>query len=118
MAQLGSTLGFDSMREIETLWQKHRASVFPKDCHTKNVEDTMLVLLDADTAGCIQTYLARHGKLDLWRVAILGLCYRQLTIAVRGLDGEAREYFSQLESLARLVLMAVADKARKTYAKT
>ena len=102
------------MDDIQTLWQQHRAAGFPSACCGVEIEGTDLVLLDADTAGCVQTFLARDGELDLWRVATLALCYRELAIVVRVLQGEGRDYFARLENLSRLVLRAVADRPRKT----
>ena len=72
-----------------------------------------LVMIDADTAGCISTFLSRDRTLDTWRLAILGLCYRNLSVVVGELDGGARVYFSRLENLAGLVLRAIAAKGER-----
>jgi hypothetical protein len=68
-----------------------------------------LILVDADTAGCISTFLAWGGRLDPWRMAVLGLCYHHLAVVVAGLEGEGREYFARLEEVAGLVLCAIRD---------
>ena len=78
----------------------------------KEIESIDLTLLDSDVAGCILTFLQNDGELDLWCTAILGLCYRDLAIALRKLDGEAQDYFQRLETLSKLVLEAVRDKAK------
>jgi len=101
------------MDEIQMLWQQHNAAALPDGCRGVGVEGTDLVMLDADTAGCVQTFLERSGQLDLYRVAILGLCYRELAVALRVLEGDAQEYFGRLEKLARLVLEAVAHETKK-----
>ncbi len=102
------------MEQIQTLWQQHSAAAFPEACRGAEVEGTDLVMLDADTAGCIQTFLERGGHLDLGRVAVLGLCYGELAVALRVLEGEAHAYFSRLQSLARLVLQAAAHEHNET----
>ena len=102
------------MDQIQILWQQHFEAPFPAGCRGAEVEGTDLVLLDADTAGCVQTFLQMDGHLDLGRVAALGLCYRELAISLRTLKGEAHAYFSRLENLARLVLQAVAHEIDKT----
>jgi hypothetical protein len=102
------------MDQIQTLWQQHSEAPFPEGCRGAEVKGTDLVMLDADTAGCVQTFLERGGHLDLGRVAVLGLCYRELAVALQVLEGEAQAYFSRLESLARLVLQAVAHETDKT----
>ena len=98
---------------IAKLWSDHYAAPFPKECAGEQIEDIDLVLLDADVTGCISVFLQNGGKLDHWRTAILGLCYRHLAIVVRNLSGEAQGYFWRLETLAGLVLEAVRDETRQ-----
>jgi len=99
------------MSDIQNLWEEHRQAGFPGACRGVEIEGTDLVLLDSTAAGCVQTFLARGGELDLGGVATLALCYRELAVVARALQGEARGYFARLESLARLVLQAVAHGA-------
>ena len=98
---------------IEQLWQEHYSAEFPTGCAGEEIEGIDLASLDGDTAGCISTFLMRRGELDLWRTAALGLCYRDLTIVIQQLDGEARDYFYRLETLSKLVLESVRDGASK-----
>ena len=98
--------------EIDELWHHHKETRFPLDCRCEAVGGIDLILIDADTAGCVSTFLSRGGRLDPRRVAILGLCYRNLAIVVAGLEGQAREYFARLEKLSGLVLCAVRDGAK------
>ena len=100
--------------QIEALWQEHLASAFPKGCGGKEIDGVDLVLLDADTSGCIQTLVNNDGQLDIWRTAILGLCYRDLAVVTASLRGEAREYFTRLETLAGLTLRTIRDTLRAT----
>jgi hypothetical protein len=74
------------------------------------ITSNQMRLLDSDIAGCVTTFIKKQ-KLDLSHTAILGLCYRDCTVVVRGLDGDAKEYFHRLEKLAKLVLESARDAA-------
>jgi hypothetical protein len=65
------------------------------------------VMLDADVAGCVTTFLKR-GNLNLFQTARLGLCYRNASFVVPILNKEGAAYFWRLERLAELVLKQVA----------
>jgi hypothetical protein len=65
-------------------------------------------MLDADIAGCVSTFLEMGGRLDLWRAAILGLCYRVAALVARTVSEPARTYYGRLERLARLTLETLA----------
>ena len=96
---------------IENLWQEHQENRFPTGYGGEEIEGVDLALLDADIAGCVDTFLKRRN-LDLFRVSILGLCYRDCSIVARELDGVAKEYFLRLETLARLVLESVRHASK------
>lgn len=96
---------------IEELWHEHEAARFPAECRLRSVDDIDLVMLDSNTAGCVSTFVSR-GTLDSWRLAVLGLCYRDLAVVVRNLLGESEVYFARLEELARLVLICMRDLTR------
>jgi len=98
---------------IAELWGQHQAAPFPPGCRGEEIGGIDLVLLDATTAGCASTFLARSRKLDPWRLSVLGLCYHDLAVVVAGLKGEARAYFARLEELASLVLCAVRDASKQ-----
>ncbi|MFO0813627.1 MAG: hypothetical protein U0796_10440 [Gemmatales bacterium] len=104
------------MPTVEDLWQKHRTAPFPSGCRCKTVEGIDLIHIDADTAGCVSTFLSQGNRLDPWRLAILGLCYHDLPVVVAGLDGAAREYFARLEELAGLVLYRIRDTSKQNNA--
>jgi len=96
---------------IEELWQEHIGEQFPSNYVGKEIEGIDLVLLDADIAGCVETYIKRQ-QLDFKDIAILGLCYRDCAVAVKGLNGVALDYFLRLEKLAMLVLEAIRDTVK------
>jgi len=99
--------------QVEDFWRQHLDARFPPDCRGETVGGIDLIMIDADTAGCVSTYLAWGGRLDLGRLAVLGLCYQHLAVVVAGLEGEARGYFARLEELAGLVLVAVRDTSQR-----
>ena len=57
---------------IEEIWQEHQGEKFPSGHVGEEIEGIDLALLDADIAGCVETYIKRR-KLDLKHTAILGL---------------------------------------------
>jgi len=94
---------------IEELWQQHLDAPFPANCRCKKVAGWDLIMLDADSAGCISTFIDRGGKLDMRRLAGLGLCYHRLALVSAELTNEARDYFRRLETLAELVLTTIGN---------
>lgn len=96
---------------IKKIWEEHREARFPSVCRGAEIDGIDFVMLDADIAGCVSTFLKR-GTLDLWRTAILGVCYRNVTYVLPQLPDEGRLYFERLERLARLVLDVVREQAK------
>jgi hypothetical protein len=97
---------------IQELWQAHYAAPFPDGLQGFEIEGIDLVSLDADTAGCVSTFLSNQGQLDLWRTAVLGICYRNLAVVTNKLPSEAQNYFQRLERLAGFVLQTVRDNSQ------
>jgi hypothetical protein len=102
-------------QEIRKLWDLRMTEKFPHGYGGEVIDGIDLVLLDSDTAGCVITFIQNSGKLDVWRTAILGLCYRNLTVVVGQLSGEGKEHFSKLETISNLVLkdIVAAEKAQQ-----
>ena len=96
---------------IAELWREHRAARFPSGYQGEEVAGFDLILLDADSAGCVSAFLSRGGRLDPALLAVLGLCYHHLAIVAAQLRDEAQQYFGRLEELAGLVLAEVRDGA-------
>ena len=92
---------------IKDLWKEHLATPFPKECRGRDLNGIDFVLLDANIAGCVQTFVER-GKLNLFQLAMLGLSYRDATFVIPTLNDEGAAYFWRLERLAELVLKAIA----------
>jgi len=94
---------------ISDLWQRHLAAPFRKGFRGRDLNGIDFVMLDANIAGCVQTFLER-GKLNLFQTATLGLSYRDVSFVVPTLNEQDAEYFWRLERLAKLVLRAIALK--------
>jgi len=101
--------GLMGKRLIAKLWKEHLSAPFPKDYRGKDVDGIDFVMLDADVAGCVDTFVSR-GKLNLYQTAVLGLCYRDLNVVMPDLNEEGKVYYGRLERLAELVLKAVATR--------
>ena len=99
---------------INDLWEEHKAAPFPKGFRAKDVDGIDFVVLDANVAGCVDTFLSR-GNLNLYQTAILGLSYQNLSHVIPILNDEGKEYFGRLERLAELVLKSVALKNEKEH---
>jgi hypothetical protein len=98
---------------IEQLWQEHQAAPFPKGFRARHIDGIDFVMLDADIAGCVSTFLSRRRSLDVWRTAVLGASYRNVTFVLQHVnDEEGRRHFSRLEALARLTLDALREGAK------
>src|SRR4051812_730309 len=96
------------MDEIRRLWRQHQDARYPDGYRGVEVAGVELILLDADIAGCVSTYLHNGGELDLQRAAILGRCYRDAALVVRELNGTPQAYFAHLERMAAKVLEALS----------
>lgn len=89
---------------IEALWQEHREQSFPVACEGLTLGGFDLSVLVEHTTDCVGVYLRDGGELGCRRTAMLGICYRALSVAALSLEGEAQAYFVRLEKLARLML--------------
>jgi hypothetical protein len=87
------------------MWQAHYDRWFPPLLRGAEVGDINMVLLDADTAGCVSSWLGNGGHLDPHKTQVLASCVEDLdtTLAVFT-DGEEQYYLQQLRILAAAVL--------------
>jgi hypothetical protein len=96
------------MTEIKQSWQDFLKMPFPYGCAGTEVEDIDLASLDTFSAGCIDAFIDREGRLDRKRISVLKNCSRELDKVVSHLDGEAKEYFEHLRILTKQVLDVVS----------
>jgi hypothetical protein len=74
------------------------------------VGDIDVVLLDSNTAGCVNTWLANGGHLDSERTRILTTCVKDLdTVLAVFTDGEEQYYLQQLRILAAAALVKTEE---------
>ena len=97
------------MNEIARLWSQHESAEFPAECRGEELGGIDLVMLDADAAGCICSFLGCRGKLDRTRHEILRTCRSELETVVSQLVGRPQQYYSRLLKLSELVLHELPD---------
>jgi hypothetical protein len=102
-------------QKILEIWEIHRTSKFPSGYGGEVIDGIDLVLLETYVAGCVFTFIQNGGRLDIWRTAILGRCYRDLSVLINHLSGEAKKYFSRLEIISNLILkdIILAEKVHQ-----
>ncbi|MGI5238718.1 hypothetical protein [Dactylosporangium sp. CA-139066] len=95
--------------DIAEMWRAYCHRRFPTRLRGAEVGGIDVVLLDADTAGCVSAWLANGGQLDAARLRILTSCVTNVAAALTVFaDGEERYYLEQLHILAA----ATARKCR------
>ena len=90
------------------LFKEHQLANFPEAYRGIEVKGIHLVMLDADTAGCIDAFYGKSGKgkaLDRKRHEILSRCRTELKIVIGELQGYPREYFQRLLVICDAVLL-------------
>lgn len=87
---------------IRELWEEHNAASFPKGLRGLSMENRDFVMLDADMAGCISTFLSRK-TLDTWRLSLLALDFYHVHNISSALHDEAVSYFWRLGRIAELI---------------
>ena len=87
------------------LWAEHLDAPFPARLRGEEIAGVEMVLLDADTAGSLQTWLGSDFKLDQRRRADLEDELKDLNRVVPLLDdSDERAYYERLRRLVRLAL--------------
>jgi hypothetical protein len=92
------------------LYKEHLNAQFRDNYRGVSINGIELVLLDSETAGCIDLYFGRNGtlnKLESEKQEILSKCRNDLSIVVKGLDGYAKVYFQRLKQIADFILSEV-----------
>ncbi|MER6029905.1 hypothetical protein [Streptomyces sp. NPDC001851] len=56
---------------VDRLFRQIRNETWPAHLNTAERAGIDLVMLDADIAGCVTTWLSNNGCLDAWRLTIL-----------------------------------------------
>jgi hypothetical protein len=92
--------------DLRRRWAAHVALPFPANLAGEELDGVDLVLLDADTAGCIQTFIGNLGWRELELRKSLERCLRDLDDILPDLPAQAIGYFTALRDLVALVLAA------------
>jgi hypothetical protein len=71
-----------------------------------------MVLLDTYVAGCVHSWLANRGELDVERWNVLAQCMADLDRVLPALSGAERTYFDACRTVGRLVLESEGPGAK------
>lgn len=102
----------DRTTVVSKLWRRHCKAAFPDRLRSVEIADIDMVMLDADVAGCICTWLDHGGSIDGRRRDVLAACERQLARVVPELSGYEAEYYERLLDMTVLILDVPRDPAR------
>jgi hypothetical protein len=108
----------ERVRDVARLWEEHRLAPFPAGLRGAELAGRDLVSLDADTAGCVFTWLG-GGALDPARGRVLRSCVEDLDRVIPAItDPVAVRYYQRLRQLAVLVsaTLQVPDETPKRKA--
>ena len=96
-----------SRQDVAPRWERHLERSFPPRLRGEEIEGVDMVLLDADTAGCVETWLNSSSDLDTMRMGALRACLDDLDRVLPQLSdpGEAN-YYAGLRDVAASVLCA------------
>lgn len=100
----------EQVQNAAPLWREHRHAPFPACLRGAEFGGTDMVMLDADTAGCVLTWLNNGGTLDPERSRILQSCVEDLDRVIPEItDPAGIEYYQRLRRLALLVTAGLSD---------
>ena len=94
----------DRMAAAAELWKTHCLAGFPGRLRSTDVAGVEMVLLDADVAGCISSWLNNDGPLSDRRWAVLASRERQLVRVLPELSGAEADYCQRLLDMTDLVI--------------
>lgn len=96
----------DQVRDdIRRLYRRHLEMPFPSRLRGEEIDGVDMVMVDADVAGCVVTWLGSSTNLDAGRIRVLRVCGDDIDRILPGLDDpDEAEYYSSALDLARAVL--------------
>src|SRR4051812_34004368 len=84
--------------EVRRLWQAHLERPFPPRMRGEEIDGVDMVMVDADVAGCVSTWLTSSTSLDSARIGILRACRSDLRRMVPAIsDPTERDYYVRLQ---------------------
>jgi hypothetical protein len=91
------------------MWEEHLRAPFPARLRGEDLAGVDMVMVDADIAGCVDTWLRSRFRLDQHRLSLLRDLRRDLDRVLPLLHEEQeRLYYQRLHDMARLVAEAHA----------
>jgi hypothetical protein len=94
----------ERLQAVAQLWEAHMQAPFPARLRGAEIAGVDMVLLDADTAGCVKTWLDNNGRLDAWRRDVIASCLDELNRVTPHLaDQDEAAYYNRLRELAVLL---------------
>ncbi|WP_223183387.1 MULTISPECIES: hypothetical protein [unclassified Streptomyces] len=96
------TMSEPGMNLLSQLWKEHARAPFPPRLRGREIEGEDMVMLDADIAGCVSSFL--KGPLDEKRREILLESAAAIERVLPSIDEEdgAVEYYERLRNMANL----------------
>ncbi|RKR91828.1 hypothetical protein BDK92_6250 [Micromonospora pisi] len=91
----------EQVEAVARLWEAHLRAKFPARLRSAELDEMDMVMLDADIAGCVSTWLRSRGNLDDQRRSVLTLCVADLARVLPTLVGHhERMYYGRLHAMA------------------
>ena len=105
-----AVLSSDDIRnEVSRLWEEHLRASFPARLRDAEVAGVDVVMVDADVAGCVSTWVHGSGPLARGTLAVLEHRVRDLDGVLSVLrDQREIDYCGRLRELARLLLLVTS----------
>ncbi|MGW0435334.1 hypothetical protein ACWDV4_22690 [Micromonospora sp. NPDC003197] len=95
----------DELEAVARLWNVHLRADFPDRLRGVDLLGVDMVMLDADIAGCVSTWLGNRGRLDRGRQEVLARCVADLDRVLLILVGQQeRAYYGRLRTMAVAML--------------
>lgn len=94
----------ERLHAVAQLWEAHLQAPFPARLKGAEIAGADTVLLDADTAGCVKTWLDNNGRLDSRRRGVIASCLDELNrVMPHVVDQDEAVYYDRLRELAELL---------------
>ncbi|MEV6598805.1 hypothetical protein AB0M36_18375 [Actinoplanes sp. NPDC051346] len=94
----------ERMGAVGELWELHKRAPFPSGLRGTSVSGVEMVMLDADVAGMVSSWLSTGGSIDDRRRDLLAQREQQLIRVLEGLTGDEATYYQRLLDMTVLVM--------------
>lgn len=91
---------------VTRLWDAHMRAAFPARLRGMDLVGIDMVMLDADTAGCVSSWLHNRGAFDSGRREVIASCIADLNRVLPALiDRQEIAYYTRLREMAMATLV-------------